>query len=97
MVFRVQTGIGGTVMNPVTFVLGVVMTGAAFVMFIRRLHDRSMHDAVAIMRATKRDRGQAVVGFASLLAPAVSALAVGLAFVAIGVAGRAPALSWFGW
>jgi hypothetical protein len=75
-------------MNPVTLVLGLFLIGTGFVTLIWRLHDRSVHEAVALLRHTGGNAGRGVTGFVGLLVPIVTSIAAGLAFVAVGVLGR---------
>jgi len=75
-------------MNLVIFVFGVLLIGSGFVILIKRLHDRSVHETVAWLKAPGGDTARAVTAFVSLLVPIVTSIATGLAFVAAGVLGR---------
>jgi hypothetical protein len=75
-------------MNPVTLVVGLFLIGTGFVTLIRRLHDRSVHESVALLRHAGGDRGSAVTGLVGLLVPIVTSITAGLAFVAVGVMSR---------
>jgi hypothetical protein len=75
-------------MNPVTLVLGLFLIGTGFVTLIRRLHDRSVHEAVALLQHTGGDTGRAVTGAVTLMVPIVTSISLGLAFLAVGVMGR---------
>jgi hypothetical protein len=75
-------------MNFVTFVFGIVLVGVGFVTLIRKLHDRSVHESLAMVRNAHGDTARAVGSFVSLLVPIVSSIAGGIAVLAIGVLGR---------
>lgn len=60
-------------MNPVMFVLGVLSIGVGVVTLVWRLHDRSIHETLA----------SSVTAFVGLLAPIVTSIAVGIAFVGV--------------
>jgi hypothetical protein len=85
-------------MNPVTLVFGVLLIGTGFVTLIRRLHDRSVQEALVVLRHARGDARPAVTAFVSLVVPIVSSIASGIAFLTVGLMGRSVApLSWFGW
>jgi hypothetical protein len=71
-------------MNPVMFVLGLLLIGAGFVTLVRRLHDRSMHETMAVLRSSSRNVGPGIRAFAGLLVPIVTSIAAGVAFVVVG-------------
>jgi len=75
-------------MNFVTLVLGLLLVGAGFVTLVHKLHDRSMHESLAMLRSAHGDTARAVASFAGLLAPIVTSIAGGLAFLAIGLLTR---------
>jgi hypothetical protein len=75
-------------MNFVTVAVGILLVGAGFVTLVRKLHDRSIHEALAQLTYGRRDIASAVSAFAGLLVPIVSSIATGLAFVAVGVLTR---------
>jgi len=79
-------------MNPVTLIFGSLLVLAGFVMFIRRLHDRSVHDSLVMLRS-RGGLPPAIAGFVNLLAPVVASIGSGIAFVAVGLVGT----SWIGW
>ena len=84
-------------MNSVTLVFGVMLIGAGFVMLIRRLHDRSVHESLAVLRNARRDPAPAIAAFVGLVVPIVTSIASGIAFVAVGLMGGSLAPgSWFG-
>jgi hypothetical protein len=72
-------------MNVVTLVFGILLVGTGFVTLIRKLHDRSVHEALAVVRNAHGDTGRAVGSFVSLMVPIVSSIAGGVAFVALAV------------
>jgi hypothetical protein len=71
-------------MNPVMFVLGLLLIGVGFVTLIRRLHDRSLQETAVVLRGSHQV-GSGIRTFAGLLVPIVASIAVGLAFVAVAV------------
>jgi hypothetical protein len=72
-------------MSPVTLVFGFLLILSGFVVLARRLHDRSMHESIAWLKAPGGNTGRAVSAFAGLLAPILAAITAGIAFVAVGV------------
>jgi hypothetical protein len=72
-------------MDLVTLVLGILLVGAGFVTLIRKLHDRSVHEALAVVRNAHGDTVQAIASFASMMVPIVSSIAGGIAFVVLAV------------
>jgi hypothetical protein len=78
-------------MYPFILAVGVGLVATGFVTLIRRLHDRSVHEALAVLRHTQGDTRTAVTSFVGLLVPIVSSIAGGLAVVAVGLLGQAPA------
>jgi hypothetical protein len=85
-------------MNVVTLTFGLLLVIIGFVTLIRKLHDRSMHESLAVLRNAHGDTARAVAAFVTLLVPIVSSIASGIGFVAVGVLGRSLVpLSWLGW
>lgn len=74
-------------MNPAMFVLGLVSIGVGFVILVRRLHDRSMHETVAVLRNSRHNVVPSVTAFVGILAPIVTSIALGVAFVAVAAMG----------
>jgi uncharacterized membrane protein YhaH (DUF805 family) len=72
-------------MNPVTFVLGFLMILSGFVILARRLHDRSMHESIAWLKAPGGNTGGAVSAFVGLVVPILASITAGIAVVAVGV------------
>jgi len=72
-------------MNVVTLVFGLTLIGAGFVTLVRRLHDRSVQESILVLKNPVGDAPSAVAAFAGLLAPIVSAIASGLAFVVVSI------------
>jgi hypothetical protein len=72
-------------MNLVTFVFGILLVGVGFVTLIRKLHDRSVHESLAVVRNAHGETARAVASFASLMVPIVSSIAGGIAFMALAV------------
>jgi hypothetical protein len=76
------------VMTTLGLLLGTLLVGTGFVTFVWKLHDRSMHESLALFRNRRGGVGTALIGFVSLIVPIVSSIATGLAFVAAGVLSR---------
>jgi hypothetical protein len=74
-------------MNVVTLVFGILLVGTGFVTLIRKLHDRSVHEALAVVRNAHGDTVQAVGSFVGMMVPIVSSIAGGIAFLAMAVLG----------
>ena len=74
-------------MNPVMFVMGLVSIGVGFVILVRRLHDRSRHETVVVLRNSRHSVVPSVTAFVGILAPIVTSIAVGVAFVAVAAMG----------
>ena len=72
-------------MNVVTLVLGILLVGTGFVTLIRKLHDRSVHEALAIVRSAHGDTVGAVGSFVTMMVPIVSSIAGGVAFLVLAV------------
>lgn len=70
-------------MNPVTFVVGLLLIGTGFVVMVRRLHDRSMHEALAVLGNARGNLGRAMSGLVGLAVPIVTSISVGLALVVV--------------
>ena len=75
-------------MNVVTVVFGILLVSIGFVTLIRKLHDRTLHETLAEVRHARGDVPRAISAFAGVLIPIVSAVASGVAFVALGAMGR---------
>ena len=75
-------------MNFVVLAFGILLIGTGFVTLIHKLHDRSMHESLAVVRNAHGDTARAVAGFVGLLVPIVSSIATGLAIVAVAAALR---------
>jgi hypothetical protein len=71
--------------NVATLVFGILLVGTGFVTLIHKLHDRSLHEALAVVRDAHGDTVQAVASFASMMVPIVSSIAGGIAFMALAV------------
>jgi hypothetical protein len=84
-------------MNVVILVFGVLLVSTGFVTLIRKLHDRTIHETLAELRNARGDAARAISAFAGLFVPIVSAIASGVAFLAVGALGQsAGPLSWLG-
>ena len=75
-------------MDLVVLTFGILLIGTGFVTLIHKLHDRSMHESLAVVRNAHGDTARAVAGFVGLLVPIVSSIATGLAIVAVAAALR---------
>jgi hypothetical protein len=71
--------------NVVTLVFGILLVGTGFVTLIHKLHNRSFHEALAVVRDAHGDTVQAVASLASMMIPIVSSIAGGIAFMALAV------------
>jgi hypothetical protein len=72
-------------MNPALFVLGVLLIGTGFVTLIKQLHDRTLHESLVEFRGSRSGAGRKATAFLGLLAPIVTSIAAGVAFVAVGL------------
>ncbi|HET9359781.1 MAG TPA: hypothetical protein VFO58_08525 [Vicinamibacterales bacterium] len=72
-------------MSPVTFLLGFLMILSGFVILARRLHDRSMHESIAWLKAPGGNTGGAVSTFVGLVVPILASITAGTGVVAVGV------------
>jgi hypothetical protein len=75
-------------MTAVGLVLGTLLVATGFVTLVWKLHDRSMHESLALLRRGRNDLGPAVAGLVTVVVPIVSSIAAGLAFVAAGLLNR---------
>jgi hypothetical protein len=75
-------------MNLVILVFGILLVGTGFVTMVRKLHDRSMHESLAVVRNAHGDTAKAVGAFVSLLVPIVSSIASGIAFLVVAALAR---------
>ena len=75
-------------MDFVVLTFGILLIGTGFVTLIHKLHDRSMHESLAVVRNAHGDTARAIAGFVGLLVPIVSSIATGLAIVAVAAALR---------
>jgi hypothetical protein len=72
-------------MNIISLVLGILFVGAGFVVLIHKLHDRSVHEALALIREAHGDLVPAIGSFVGLAMPIVSPIAGGIALMALAV------------
>ena len=75
-------------MTVVALLLGTLLVGTGFVRLVWKLHDRSMHESLALLTGAHGHAGQAVAALVSVIVPVVSSIVVGLAFVTVGLLGR---------
>jgi hypothetical protein len=76
-------------MNFITLTLGILLVGSGFVVLIHKLHDRSVHDALAVVRAAHGDTVRACAALVGLMVPIVSSIAGGLALLTLAVLSQA--------
>jgi hypothetical protein len=67
--------------------VGLLFIGAGFVTLVWRLHDRSIHEAIAVLRNSSHNVGSSISAFVGVLAPTVTAIAIGVAFVRVAAMG----------
>ena len=74
-------------MNVLTLFFGVSLILFGFVTMVRKVHDRSFQENAAMLKYG-RDKAPAISAFVALIAPIVSAISAGIAFVVLGVLAR---------
>jgi hypothetical protein len=85
-------------MNLLILAFGLLLVVGGFVTLVRRVHDRSIHESLAVVKFAHGDTAPAVSAFVGLLVPIVSSIASGIAFLVVALMGRSAApMSWFGW
>jgi hypothetical protein len=72
-------------MNAIILVFGVLLVATGFVTLVRKVHDRSLQESLALVRHARGGAAPAVAAFAGLLAPVVSSIAAGIVMLVIGV------------
>ena len=72
-------------MNLISLLLGIVLIGTGFVVLIHKLHDRSVHEALAAVRDAHGDLVGSCAQFVGLMVPVVSSIAGGLALLALAI------------
>ena len=70
-------------MNILTLALGLLLTMVGFVTLVRRVHDRTLHNAFAEVRFAHTDG--AVTSFVAMLVPIVAQIASGIAVLVVAV------------
>ena len=75
-------------MTFVTLAFGLILILGGFVILVRKVHDRSMHETFAQLTYAHGATAPALSAFVSLLVPIVSSIASGLAFLAVAVLSR---------
>ena len=85
-------------MNLVTIGIGVVLLAAGFRVLVSKLRDPAIRLGVAALKKPEAANGEAIASFTTgFVVPVATMIAIGTAFVVLGVIGRAPALlDWFG-
>ena len=72
-------------MNLISLLLGLLLIGTGFVVLIHKLHDRSVHEALAAVRDTHGTLAGSCAQFVGLMVPVVSSIAGGLALLALAI------------
>ena len=72
-------------MNLISLLLGMLLIGTGFVVLIHKLHDRSVHEALAAVRDAHGDLAGSCAQFVGLMVPVVSSIAGGLALLALAI------------
>jgi hypothetical protein len=75
-------------MNLISLVFGIFLVATGFVVLIHKLHDRSVHEALAAVRDAHGDLVGSCAQFVGLMVPVVSSIAGGLALLAIAILNR---------
>ena len=82
-------------MNRATFAFGLVMLAVGVVALMWRFQDPSIHEAIAAIKGPGGNETAPVTRFTvGVVLPAVLPFAIGIAFLVLGLMGRAP--SWLG-
>jgi uncharacterized membrane protein YhaH (DUF805 family) len=71
-------------MNVLTLLFGVSLILFGFVTMVRKVHDRSFQESVALLQVA-RDKAPVISAFAALMVPIVSAISGGIAFLVLAV------------
>ena len=71
-------------MNVLTLLFGVSLILFGFVTMVRKVHDRSFQESVALLKDA-RDKAPVISAFTALIVPIVSAISGGIAILALGV------------
>lgn len=67
-------------MNVLTLVFGVLLILGGFVTLVRKVHDRSFQETVALLKYG-HDKPPAISAFVALIVPIVSAISGGIGFL----------------
>jgi uncharacterized membrane protein YdjX (TVP38/TMEM64 family) len=71
-------------MNVLTLLFGVSLILFGFVTMVRKVHDRSLQESVALLKDA-RYKAPVISALALLIVPIVSAISGGIAILALGV------------
>jgi hypothetical protein len=74
-------------MNVVSFALGILLVGFGFVTLIHKLHDRTMHESLALLKYARGGAAR-TVPLMTAMAPIVSSIIAGIALLAVALLGR---------
>jgi hypothetical protein len=74
-------------MNVVSFAVGVLLVGFGFVTLIHKLHDRTMHESLVVLRYARGGAARTVLPLVSTIAPIVTSIAGGIALLAAALLG----------
>jgi len=82
-------------MNRMTFAIGLAMMAIGVVALVLRFQAPSIHEAIAAIKQPGGGGAPAITRFTtSVVVPTVLPFALGIAFLVLGLMGRAP--SWLG-
>ena len=70
-------------MNLITLVLGILLVATGFVVLIHKLHDRSVHEALAMVRDAHGNLVESCAQLVGVMVPVVSSIAGGLALMVL--------------
>ena len=85
-------------MNLLILAFGLLLIGGGFVTLVRKVHDRTFHETLAVLRNAHGQTASAISAFVGVLVPIVSSIASGIAILVVALMGRSAApMSWLGW
>ena len=86
-------------MNLLILAFGLLLIGGGFsIVGCRKVHDRTLHETLAVLRNAHGQTASAISAFVGVLVPIVSSIASGIAILVVALMGRSAApMSWLGW
>ena len=85
-------------MNLLFLACGLILIGGGFVALVRKVHDRTLHETLAVLTNAHGHTASALSAFAGVLVPILSSIASGIAILVVALMGRSAApMSWLGW